>query len=110
MAKTRRARIDAENDHRRVTRPRLRIFVKETRGYPTGYLRASSDTIQHGPESREVGYDEAIIPSGLWLNSKLKYNENVGKRHGTDTRAVFRSWIVPRAPDPAPAQLCFLPN
>ena len=65
MAKTRRARIDAENDHRRVTRPRLRIIVKDTQGYPTGYLRASSDTIQHGPESRKVVYDEAIIPGGL---------------------------------------------
>ena len=32
MAKTFRARIDAENDHRRVTRPRLRIIVKEIRG------------------------------------------------------------------------------
>ena len=67
MAKTRRTRIDAENDHRRVTRPRLRIIVKETRGYPTGYLQASSDTIKHGLESREVGYDEAIILGGLWL-------------------------------------------
>ena len=59
MAKTLRARIDAENDHRRATRPRLRIIVKETQGYPTGYLRAQSDTIEHGPESREVGCDEA---------------------------------------------------
>ena len=67
MAKTRRTRIDAGNDHRRVTRPRLRMIVKETWGYPTGFLRASSDTIQHGPESRKVGYDEAIIPGGLWL-------------------------------------------
>ena len=50
----RRARIDAENGHRRVTRPRLRIILKETRGYPTGYLRAPSNTLkcdleQHGP-------------------------------------------------------------
>ena len=67
MAKTRRARIDAENDHPRVTRPRLRIIVKETRGYSTDYLRASFDTIQQGPESREVGCDEAIIPGGLWI-------------------------------------------
>ena len=36
----RRARIDAENGHRRVTRPRLRIIATETLGYPTGYLRA----------------------------------------------------------------------
>ena len=69
MAKTRRARIDAENDHRRVTRPRLRIIVKETRGYPTGYLRASSGTIQHGPESREVGYETAKPLDGLWLTT-----------------------------------------
>ena len=67
MAKTRRARIDAENDHRRVTRPRLRIIVKETRGYPTGYLRAQSDTIKYDRGSREVGYDEAIILGGLWI-------------------------------------------
>ena len=71
MAKTRRARIDAENDHRRVTRPRLRIIVKETRGYPTGYLRTPSDTIQHGPESREVGYGFSIILDGLWLLKDL---------------------------------------
>ena len=62
-----RARIDSENDHRRVTRPHLRIIVKETRGYSTGYLRGSSDTIQHGPESREVGYGFSIIMDGLWL-------------------------------------------
>ena len=54
MAKTLRARIDAENDHRRVTRPRLRIIVKETRGYPTGYLRAPSDAIKYDRESRKV--------------------------------------------------------
>ena len=65
MAKTRRTRMSAGNDHRRVTRPRLRIIVKETRGYLTGHLRASSDTIQHGPESREVGYDEAKPLTGM---------------------------------------------
>ena len=70
MAKTRRARIDAENDHRRVTRLRLRIIVKETRDYQTGYLRASSDTIQHGPESREVGCDEAKPLHGLWIKGQ----------------------------------------
>ena len=43
----RRARIDAENGHRRFTRPRLRIINRETRRYPTGYLRASSDTIEY---------------------------------------------------------------
>ena len=39
----RRARIGAENSHRRVTRSRLRVTVKETRGVPTGYLRAPYD-------------------------------------------------------------------
>ena len=72
MAKTRRTRMSAENDHRRVTRPRLRIIVKETRGYPTGYLRASSDTIQHGPESREVGCGFSIILDSLWLTALTK--------------------------------------
>ena len=67
IAKPRRARIDAENDHRRVTRPRFRIIVKETRGYPTGYLQASSDTIQHGPESREGGYETSFFLGSLWL-------------------------------------------
>ena len=44
----RRARIDAENGHRRVTRPRLRITVKETRGSSTGYLRVQSGTVKYG--------------------------------------------------------------
>ena len=68
MAKTRRARIDAENDHRRVTRPRLRIIVKKTRGYLAGYLRASSDTIQHGPESRKLGCETSFFLGSLWIN------------------------------------------
>ena len=67
MAKTRRARVDAENGHRRVTRPRLRIIVKETRGYPTGHLRAQSGTIGYDRRSREVGYDEAKPLYGLWV-------------------------------------------
>ena len=54
MAKTLLARVDTENDHRRVTRPRLRIIVKETRGYPTGYLQAPSDAIEYDRESRKV--------------------------------------------------------
>ena len=55
MAKTRRARIDdAENDHRRVTRPRLRIIVKETQSYLTGYLRAPSDTVKYDREHHEL--------------------------------------------------------
>ena len=59
MAKTRRARIDAENDHRRVTRPRLRIIVKETRSIPTDYLRAPPDTIEYDRGSRKVSGSRA---------------------------------------------------
>ena len=69
MAKTCHARIDAENGHRRVVKPRLRIIAKETREVPTSYLRASSGTIQHDPESRKVGYDEAITLCGQWLSA-----------------------------------------
>ena len=61
MAKTRCARMDAENGHRRVTRSRLRIIVKETRGYPTGYLRAQPGTIEYDRGSREFGCDEATV-------------------------------------------------
>ena len=67
MATTRSARIDAENGHRRVTRSRLRIIVKETRGYRTGYLRTPSDMIKYDHGSREVGYDKEIILSGCWI-------------------------------------------
>ena len=71
MAKTRRTRMSAENDHRRVTRPRLRTFVKETRGYPTGYLRAQSDAVKYDRESRKVGYGFSIILDGLWLRTAI---------------------------------------
>ena len=54
MAKTRRARIDAENGYRRVTRPRLRVIEAEAQGFLTGHLRAQSGTIRCGPESREL--------------------------------------------------------
>ena len=64
MAKTRRTRIGAENGHRGVTSPRLRIIVKETRGYPTGYLRAKSDTVKYGRGLREVDYETAIVLNG----------------------------------------------
>ena len=64
--------MSAENDHRRVTRPRLRIIVKETRGYPTGCLRASSGTVQHGPESRKVGCETSFFLSGLWLKKTIE--------------------------------------
>ena len=40
--------------HLEVTRPRLRIIVKETRGYPTGYLQAPSDTVEYDREPHEV--------------------------------------------------------
>ena len=59
MAKTRRARIGAENGHRRVTRPRLRIIDAEAQGYPTVYLRVPSDTIEYDHGSRKVGCGEA---------------------------------------------------
>ena len=64
MAKTRRTRIGAENGHRGVTSLRSRIIVKETWGYPTGYLRAKSDTIKYGRGLREVGYETAIVLNG----------------------------------------------
>ena len=56
----RRARIDAENGHRRFTRPRLRIINRETRRYPTGYLRAPSGTVKygHGPLKVSGGWAE----------------------------------------------------
>ena len=64
MAKTRCARIDAENDHRRITRSRLRIIEAEAQGYLTGHLRAQPGTIEYDRGSREVGYETSIIPGG----------------------------------------------
>ena len=69
MAKTRRTRIGAENGHRRVTRACLWILVKETRGYPTGYLRAHSETVEYDRGSRKVGYETAITLGGLWIQT-----------------------------------------
>jgi len=89
MAKTRRARIDAESDHQRVTRPRLRIMKAETQGFPTSYLRASSDTIKHGLESREVGYDEAKPLCGLWIRGlppRIKDHNLAGEGGRLDTQ------------------------
>ena len=60
MAKTCRTRMSAENDHRRVTRPNIRIIIHETRGYLMGYLQTPSDTIKHDHESLEVGYETAM--------------------------------------------------
>ena len=67
MAKTRRARVDAENSHRRITRSCLRIIGAETQGYPTSHLRAQSGTVEYDRGSREVGYETAMIPGGCWL-------------------------------------------
>ena len=67
MAKTRRTRMSAENDHRRVTRPNIRIIIHETRGYLMGYLQTPSDTIQHDHESLEVGYETAMDRSNFFL-------------------------------------------
>ena len=62
MAKTRRARIGAENGCRRVTRPRLRIVVQETRGILTGYLRAPSDAVKYDRELRKVSMQHINEP------------------------------------------------
>ena len=59
-----RSQIDAETGHRRVTRPRLRINVKETRGILTGYLRALSDAVKYDRESRKVSTQHTNEPSG----------------------------------------------
>ena len=54
--------IDAENGHRRVTRPRLRINVEETRGILMGYLRALSDAVKYDRESRKVSMQHINEP------------------------------------------------
>ena len=50
----RRARMDTENGHRRVTRLRLRIIEAETQGYLTSYLQAPSGTVKYGRGPLEV--------------------------------------------------------
>ena len=72
MAKTRRTRMSAENDHRRVMRPRLRIIEAETQGYPTGYLRAPSGTIEYGRGPLKV--------SGGWAEDGTVYGYGLGGR------------------------------
>ena len=57
-----RAQIDAEHGHRRVTGPRLRVNVKETRGILTGYLRAPSDLVKYDRESRKVSTQHTNEP------------------------------------------------
>ena len=54
LKRRRRARTDAENGHWRVTRPHLRILKAETQGFPTGYLRAPSDTVKYDREPHEL--------------------------------------------------------
>ena len=51
------SRVDRENAKVNVIQflPGEVINCKETRGYPTGYLRVQSDTIKYNRESREVG-------------------------------------------------------
>ena len=78
MAKTRRARIDAENGRRRVTRPRLRIIVEETRGILTGYLRAPCDAVKYDRESRKIstqhinGPGDGEVETGVFQRRKKK--------------------------------------
>ena len=52
---TRRTARARSLDHQRVTRPRLRINKPKITRFLTGYLRASSDTIEYDRESREFG-------------------------------------------------------
>ena len=61
LEERRRARIDAENGHRRVMRPRLWIIVKETWGIPTGYLRA--------PGMRQSGRLDAKEEAHAWFGA-----------------------------------------
>ena len=58
----RHSQIDTENGHRRVTRLRLRINVEETRGVLMGYLRALSDAVKYGRESRKVSMQHINEP------------------------------------------------
>lgn len=68
MAPRRRARIDAEIDHRGVTE--LVFTVPKYRGARDSNhlsLTCSSDTFKHGREPRKVGCDEETILHGHWL-------------------------------------------
>ena len=87
MAKTCRARINAENGHRRVTRPRLRVIEAEKQGYSAVYLRAPSGTIEYdrGSRGEEVGCETAIIPCGLWLRRR-KCSMSWAVRHHSDSK------------------------
>ena len=66
-------RIDAENGHRRVTRTRLRIIVKETRGYLVVYLRAPSGTVKYGRGPLKVSgaraEHETVLGYATWAGS-----------------------------------------
>ena len=80
MTKTRRARIDAENGHRRIARSRLRIIEAEVQGFPTGYLRSQSERFECDRGSRKVGYDEAIILDGLWIIVHARAHSGAARR------------------------------
>ena len=71
--------LKTDQFNRRVTRPRLRIIVKETRGYPTDYLQAPSDTIKYDPESREVGCETSFFLSRLWINRIIRVSDLRGR-------------------------------
>ena len=58
----RHSQVDAENGHLRVTRPRLRINVEETRGILMSYLRALSDAVKYDRESRKVSMQHINEP------------------------------------------------
>ena len=66
--KIRRARIDAETGHRRVTRPRLRIIQAETQGFPTSYLQVPPDTVKYNREPSEVSEKLGKVVQNMTLS------------------------------------------
>ena len=87
-------------DDWRVTRPRLRVIVKETRGIPTGYLRAPYGAVRYNRESRKVGYDEAIILGSHWLNKNTGQDWPRRRRKKWCHRLL--SSLLPRSPRTTP--------
>jgi len=81
----RRARIDAENGHRRITRPHLRIIKAETQGFPTGYLRAPSGTVKYDREQREL----KAARNDFWLYQKGICTKRGWTRHTLITALIF---------------------
>ena len=67
----RRARIDAEIDHREVTSSRLRFLNAQMPGIPTSYLRASSDTIQHDRETHKRKSSTRAARHGLGISRRF---------------------------------------